>query len=79
MKKMKKPKKSLRESLRNSREFIRYTNVAFRMIVIILAGVYGGKKLDEFLGNEISIFTLIFSILSVVAAMYIIIKEISAK
>lgn len=76
---MKKPKKSLKEHLGNSREFIKYSNIAFRMIVIILLGVFAGQKLDEYFEIEKSIFTLIFSLLAVCIAMYVIIKEINSK
>ena len=35
-----KPKKSLKDGLSSSREFIKYTNIAMRMIIIILVGVF---------------------------------------
>ena len=76
---MKKPKKSLKDSLGSSREFIRYTNIAFRMIVIILAGVFAGFKLDEYLSLEKPIFTMILAVFSVAAAMFVVIREISSK
>ena len=76
---MSKPKKFLKNSLSNSRLFIQYTNVAFRMIMIILVGVYGGIKLDEYLGLGNSIFTIILTLLGVAASMYIIIKEMTKK
>ena len=72
-------KKSFKDGLSSSREFIKYTNIAMRMIIIILVGVFAGVKIDEWLGIESSIFTLIFSLLSVVMAMYVIIREISSK
>ncbi len=72
-------KKSLKDGLRSSREFIKYTNIAFRMIIIILVGVYSGVKLDEYLKMESSIFTMIFSLLAVIVAMYVIIKEITSR
>ena len=74
-----KPKKSLKEGLSSSREFIKYTNIAIRMIIIILVGVFAGIKIDEYLELESSIFTLIFSLLAVVMAMYVIIREITSK
>ena len=74
-----KPKKPRRSRLSGSREFIKYTNIAFRMIIIILVGVFAGVKLDDYFNVDSSIFTLIFSLLAVLAAMYTIIKEISSK
>jgi F0F1-type ATP synthase assembly protein I len=76
---MSKPKKFLKNSLGNSRLFIQYTNVAFRMIIIILVGVFGGIKLDEYLGLGNSIFTIILTLLGVTTSMYIIIKEMTKK
>jgi len=49
------------------------------MIIIILVGVFAGVKLDDYFNVDSSIFTLIFSLLAVLAAMYTIIKEISSK
>jgi len=49
------------------------------MIIIILAGVFSGIKIDEYLELEQSIFTMIFSLVAVFIAMYVIIKEISPK
>ena len=74
-----KPKKSLKEGLSSSREFIKYTNIAIRMIIIILVGVYAGIKLDEYLELETAIFTLILSLVAVIMAMYVIIREITSK
>ena len=74
-----KPKKPFKSGLRSSREFIKYSNIAIRMIVIILVGVYAGIKLDEYFQLNTAIFTLILSLLSVVVAMYVIIKEITTK
>lgn len=73
------PRKSFKNRLRNSREFIKYSNIAFRMIIIILAGVFAGIKLDEYFQLNTSVFTLIFSLVSVVMAMYVIIREITPK
>lgn len=73
------PKEPRKGALRSSREFIKYTNIAIRMIIIILAGVFAGIKLDEFFELEFSIFTLVLSLLSVAASMYVIIREISSK
>ena len=45
------------------------------MIAIILVGVIGGIKLDEKLKWEFPIFTVILSLFSVAAAIYIVIKD----
>ncbi|MEQ8325139.1 MAG: AtpZ/AtpI family protein [Vicingaceae bacterium] len=76
---MKRPKKSPKQNLGSSREFIKYTNIALRMIVIILVGVYAGMKLDEYLAYERPYITMLLSVLSVGVAMWIIIRDISSK
>ncbi|MCL2328677.1 MAG: AtpZ/AtpI family protein [Bacteroidetes bacterium] len=53
---------------------IKYTNIGFQMLAIILVGVWGGQKLDEWLGFT-SLFTVIVSLLSVFAALYVALKD----
>lgn len=45
------------------------------MLAVILIGVFGGQKLDEMFENTNSVFTIICSLLSVFAAIYIAIKD----
>ncbi|MDA3883318.1 MAG: AtpZ/AtpI family protein [Bacteroidales bacterium] len=54
---------------------LKYTNIAFQMIVVIGAGTYGGVKLDEFFETNNQVFTIILSLFSVFAAIYIAIKD----
>lgn len=49
--------------------------MSLKISFAILAGVYGGKYLDEYLGLETPIFTLILSMLGLALALFIIIKE----
>lgn len=65
-----------REKLNN---YARFTGIAFQMIVIILAGVFGGIKMDKWLGNENHLFTAIFSLLAVILSIYTVIKDIIKK
>jgi len=53
----------------------KYSNLAFSMIAIILIGVFGGVKLDEWLELTFPVFTVILSILSVFLAIYYAIKD----
>jgi hypothetical protein len=46
------------------------------MIAIILAGVFGGIKLDKVVKWEFPVFTLIFTLLSVVLSMYYAVKDL---
>ena len=54
---------------------VKYSGLSFQIAISILAGVYGGKYLDERWQLESPVFTLIGSILGLVLAMYIVIKE----
>ena len=44
------------------------------MIAVILAGVFGGQWLDSFFETE-KVFTVIFSLVSVFAAIYLALKD----
>ncbi len=70
--KLKNPKNSLND-------YVKYSSIAFQMIFIILLGVFAGVKLDEFLTNGKPIFTLIFSLLSVLLAIFYVIKDFIKK
>ncbi|MFO7867949.1 MAG: AtpZ/AtpI family protein [Bacteroidales bacterium] len=54
---------------------VKYTNIAFQMIVIIGLGTYAGIKLDDFFETENQVFTIIISLFAVFAAIYIAIKD----
>jgi len=54
--------------------FGRYSGLAFQMMAIILIGVFGGKKLDEIYERN-SLFTIVFTSLSVIIAIYFAIKD----
>jgi len=45
------------------------------MVAIILATAFGGKKLDELLGLEKPVFTIVLSLFGVFAAIYISVKD----
>lgn len=56
--------------------YAKYSSIAIQMAIIITLGTLGGVKLDEYLELESQLFTLIFSLLSVVLAIYVAIKDI---
>ncbi len=75
MKKEEKPKKpKSKPSPLNS--YARYSGLAFQMIAIILLGVFGGIKLDEAVSWEFPVFTLVLTLLAVVASMYYAVKDL---
>jgi F0F1-type ATP synthase assembly protein I len=76
---MKKPlSKPTKEQNRKSalNDFGKYSGMAFQMIAIILAGVFGGVKLDQIVKWEFPVFTLVFTILAVFMSMYYAVKDI---
>jgi hypothetical protein len=46
------------------------------MLVIILIGVFGGIKLDQWLHMSIPVFTMLLSVLSVILAIYTVTREL---
>lgn len=54
--------------------YLKYSNIAFQLVAAILIGVFGGIKLDEWLGTD-SAFTIILSLLGVFAGLYLVLKE----
>ena len=63
-----KPKKQLDD-------FIRYSSLAFEMIVIMGIGVLAGVKIDHWLNLSFPVFTLVLMILSVIGAIYYAIRK----
>jgi len=59
--------------------YARYSSIAFQMLFIILLGVFGGIKIDEWLDLSFPVFTVILSILAVVAAIYYVTREFLKK
>lgn len=49
------------------------------MIAIILLGVFGGKKLDEYMELKFPVFTLVLTLVSVFLAIYFVIKDLMKK
>jgi hypothetical protein len=55
--------------------YAKYSALAFQMAVIIGLGTFGGYKLDQLLGLNFKIFTIVLSLLSVVMAIYFAVKD----
>lgn len=56
--------------------YTRFTSIAFEMLVIILIGVFGGLKLDEWLKLTVPVFTIILSILAVILSIYTVTRDL---
>jgi len=59
--------------------FIRYSNIGIQMLVIILAGVFGGYKIDIWMENKFPIFLISLSTIAVIAAIYTAVKDFLKK
>ena len=60
-------------------DYARYTSIAFQMMAVILLGVFGGMKLDAWIKPKFPVFTVILIILSVILAIYLVIKDLLKK
>ena len=56
--------------------YAKYSSIGFQMLAIILIGVFGGIKLDQWLEMGAPVFTIILSILSVILAIYYAVKDL---
>ncbi len=68
-----KKKSQNRENLSN---YAKYSGIAFQMILIIIAGLYLGIKMDKWFHTNDPVFTAIFTLLGVILAIYTIIKDV---
>lgn len=66
----------LRKKKKYLDSYARYSSIGFQMLAIILIGVFGGLKLDQWLDLKAPIFTVILSILSVILAIYYAVKDL---
>lgn len=57
----------------------RYSSIAFQIIGIMLLGIFGGKKLDDYFQTEFPYFTLALSVFAIFASLYFILKDILKK
>ena len=56
--------------------YTRYSSIAFQMLIIILIGVFGGIKLDQWLKFTVPVFTIVLSILAVILSIYTVTKDL---
>ncbi|WP_209319759.1 AtpZ/AtpI family protein [Ancylomarina longa] len=55
---------------------LRYSGLAFQMMAIILVVLYAGIKLDQYLGNEFPLFTIIGAIGGVFLSLYFALRDL---
>jgi F0F1-type ATP synthase assembly protein I len=59
--------------------YARYSSLAFQMMAILLAFVYGGVLLDRWTGWSFPVFKLVLSLLGVGLSIYYAIKDFLKK
>ena len=68
-----------KEKQSQAKQYMKYSGIAFQMIAVLLLALWGGMKLDEKMGMENPIFTVVFLLLGVGGSMYLIIKGVTKK
>lgn len=56
-------------------QFVRYSSLAFEMMIIMVLGVFAGHQIDQWLRLSFPVCTLIFMILSVIGAVFYAIRK----
>ncbi|WP_221393360.1 AtpZ/AtpI family protein [Dyadobacter sp. NIV53] len=62
---------------KKSSGFLRYSGMATQMLGTILVFTYAGYKLDEWQQNKIPVWTLVLSLTSIAASLYLLIRGIT--
>lgn len=71
----KNPKKKL-----SLTDYGKYSAMGFQMLAIMGIGIYGGIKLDEWLGfTKTPIFTILLALVSVILAIYFVVRDLLKK
>lgn len=58
------------------KSYAAYSSLGIQMVLIILAGAFGGRELDKVVSWEFPIFTVGLTLLSLLLAMLIFIREV---
>ena len=73
------PKRNNDKFKKSLKSYAKYSSIAFQMAAIIFIGTFGGYKLDIYFEFENHILTLILSVISVIIAIYTVIKDFIKK
>lgn len=68
------PQNQKKKKLKNLNTYSKYTGLAFEMVFIIMAGVFGGIKLDKIFNSK-PLFTAFLSLAGVIMAIYFALKD----
>lgn len=55
--------------------FLKYSNLALQMGLIIGLSAWGGNKLDAYYKNTIPVFTIVLSLLGIGSSLYLVLKD----
>lgn len=55
--------------------FLKYSNLAVQMGVIIGLGAWGGKKLDAYYATSKPYYTIGLSLFAIITALYLVLKD----
>lgn len=72
-------KNNLDKTKKSFDSYVRYSSIAIQMGVIIALGIIGGTYLDKWLMWKFPVLTVLLSLVSVVAAIYLVIKDLLKK
>ncbi|HUH73663.1 MAG TPA: AtpZ/AtpI family protein [Chitinophagales bacterium] len=56
--------------------WVRYSAIGTEMFAAVFIGAFGGMKIDEWMGNESPIATVVLLLLGLGAAFYLVYKQI---
>lgn len=56
-------------------QFLKYSNMAIQMGLIIGLSAWGGKKLDAYFHNKTPVYTAVLSLVGVAAGIYMALKD----
>ena len=59
--------------------YAKYSALAFEMIIIIIAGAFGGRELDKVVKWDFPVFTLTLTILAAVGAVLFGVRDLFRK
>lgn len=73
------PPKSPKKKPLDNLSMMRYASMGTQMIVIMALFTFGGYKLDQWFHTKIPFITIIMSLLGVVVALYLAVKDLLKK
>jgi len=67
------------DPVKQSMNYMQYTGMAFQIAIMLGIGAFIGQKLDGYFGLEKPLFTALFVLLFLVAALYLVLKDLLRK